>query len=127
MVFWGAPLESRGWGIWDVPEGGIAVLVRDGHTAEAAKLPKKRPSDPLGWNLWLSATFLHVRVAVRTGSTVLHLLCVYGVPGDPELNAKLWDSVLWGNLCTACALRATFGLCSPRRAPKQTPWKRPYN
>ena len=32
---------------------------------------------------------------------------------------------LWGNLCTARALRATFRLCSPRRAPKHTPWKRP--
>ena len=30
-----------------------------------------------------------------------------------------------GNLCTVRALRATFRLCSPRRAPKQTPWKRP--
>ena len=30
-----------------------------------------------------------------------------------------------GSLCTARALRATFGLCSPRRAPKHTPWKRP--
>ena len=26
---------------------------------------------------------------------------------------------------TAHALRATFRLCSPRRAPKQTPWKHP--
>ena len=33
--------------------------------------------------------------------------------------------LLRGNLCTACALRATFRLCSPRRAPKHTPWKRP--
>ena len=32
---------------------------------------------------------------------------------------------LWGNPCTARALRATFRLCSPRRAPRQTPWKRP--
>ena len=31
---------------------------------------------------------------MRTGSTVLHVLCVYGVPVDPELNAELWDSVL---------------------------------
>ena len=27
--------------------------------------------------------------------------------------------------CTTRALRGTFRLCSPRRAPKQTPWKRP--
>ena len=94
VVFWGAPLETRGRGIWDVPEGGVAVLVHDGHAAEAAKLPKTRQADPLAWDLWLSARFLHVRVAVRTGSTVLHVLCVYGVPGDPELNAGLWDSVL---------------------------------
>ena len=71
-----------------------SVLVRDGHAAEAAKLPKTRQADPLAWDLWLSARFPHVRVAVRTGSTVLHVLCVYGVPGDPELNAGLWDSVL---------------------------------
>ena len=94
MVFWGAPLETRGRGIWDVPEGGVAVVVRDGHTAEAAKLPTSRQLDPLAWDLWLSARFVHVCVAVRTGSTMLHVLCVYGVPGGPELNAELWDSAL---------------------------------
>ena len=52
------------------------MLVRDGHTVEAAKLPKTRQADPLAWDLWLSARFLHVRVAVRTGSTVLHMCCV---------------------------------------------------
>ena len=31
----------------------------------------------------------------------------------------------WGSLCTARALRATFRLFSPRRAPKHTPWKCP--
>ena len=31
---------------------------------------------------------------MRTGSTVLHVLCFYGVPDDPELNAKPWHSVL---------------------------------
>ena len=36
----GSILESRGRGIWDVPEGGVAVLVRDGNQAEAPKLPK---------------------------------------------------------------------------------------
>ena len=30
-----------------------------------------------------------------------------------------------GNVCPARARRATFTLCSPRRAPKHTPWKRP--
>ena len=94
MVLWGAPVESRGRGMWDVPEGGVVVLVRDMHAAEAAKLPKTRQSDPLAWNTWLSPRFLQVRVAVRTGSTVLHVLCVYGVPGDPELNAELWYSVV---------------------------------
>ena len=33
--------------------------------------------------------------------------------------------IIRGSLCTARALRATFRLCSPRRAPKHTPWKRP--
>ena len=90
MVFWGAPLAG------DVGHSGggrRGVCARRAHV-EAAKLPKTRPSDPLAWDLWLSARFLHVRVAVRTGSTVLHVLCVYGVPGDPELNAELWDSLL---------------------------------
>ena len=48
----------------------------------------------MAWDPWLSASFMHVRVAVRTGSTVLHVPCVYGVPGDPELNAELRDSIL---------------------------------
>ena len=30
---------------------------------------------------------------------------------------------LRGNPCTACALRATFRLCSPQRAPRHAPWK----
>ena len=66
-----------------------AVLMRDTHAAEAAKLLKRNQADPLVCDLWLSARFVHVRVAVRTGYTVLHVLCVYGVPGDPELNAEL--------------------------------------
>ena len=94
MVFWGAPLETWGRGIWDVPEGGVAVLMRDGRMAEAAKLPKSRQPDQLVRDLWLSARFVHVRVAVRTGGTMLHVLCVYGVPGDSKLNSELWDSVL---------------------------------
>ena len=94
VVFWGAPLESRGRGIWDVPAGGVAVLVHAGHAAEAAKLPKRRDLDPPAWDLWQSARFLHVRVAVGTGGTVLLLLYVYGIPNDTELNAELWDSVL---------------------------------
>ena len=94
IVFWGASLETRGRGIWDIPEGGVAVLVRDGHAVEAAKLPKTRRADPLAWDLWLSSRCLPVRIAVRTGSTVLHVLCVYGVPVEPELNAEMWDSVL---------------------------------
>ena len=32
---------------------------------------------------------------------------------------------LWGNVCPTRARRATFRLCSPRRAPKHTRWKRP--
>ena len=31
----------------------------------------------------------------------------------------------WGNPCTARALRATFRLCSPQRAPRHAPWKHP--
>ena len=30
QAFWGAPLESRGGGIWDAPAGGVAILVRQG-------------------------------------------------------------------------------------------------
>ena len=42
MVLWGAPVETRGRGMWDVREGVVAVLVRDRHAAEAAELPKTR-------------------------------------------------------------------------------------
>ena len=87
----GSTLGVARWGIWDVPERGVAVLVHDGDATEAGKLPQTRQLDPLAWDLWLLTKFLHVRVAVRTGSTLLH---VHGVPGDPELNAQLWDSVL---------------------------------
>ena len=87
-------MESLGREIWNFPAGGVAELMRDGHTVEAAKLPKKREHTPLAWDLWLSATFLHVRVAVHAGITAMYVLCVYGVPSDPELNTRIWDSGL---------------------------------
>ena len=57
-------------------------------------MPKKRELDLLTWDVWLSSRFLHVRVAVHTGITTLHVPCVYGLPNGLELNAELWDSVL---------------------------------
>ena len=51
-----------------------------------------------------------------------------GLYGMPELigsGGGVQGNRVRGNLCTARALCATFRLCSPRRAPKQTPWKRP--
>ena len=47
------------------------------------------------------------------------------VPVQEEVIEGAVPVAPWGNLCTARALRATFRLYSPQRAPKHTPWKRP--
>ena len=42
--------------------GGVAIRVRMGGTAEAAKLPKKRNLDLVAWDLWASTRFLHMHI-----------------------------------------------------------------
>ena len=64
--------------------GGVALLMRASHTTTTTKLPKKWEVDPVTWDLWSSARFLHVRVAVDTEATSLHALCVYAVQRNPE-------------------------------------------
>ena len=46
-------------------------------------------------------------------------------PGIGHRKCRRKSPCLKGNLCSARALHATFRLCSPQRAPKHTPWKRP--
>ena len=94
-VFSGAPLESRGGGggMWEASLGGPAILARAALTAEDPPLPKQRERDPLVWDLWHSARWVHVRLALGDGSSALHLVCVYGMYGDDTLNRELWASV----------------------------------
>ena len=92
--FLGCPLGvPGGGGMWDASPGGVAILVRAALTAEAPPLPGQRERDPLVWDLWTSARWVHVRLALGDGSSALHLVCVYVVYGDDALNRELWTSV----------------------------------
>ena len=79
--------------MWNIPHGRVANLVREGLTAEVARLPCKRESGPLVWDLWHSTRWVHVRVAPGDGATVLHAVSVYGVVGDRESPSALWEDV----------------------------------
>ena len=79
--------------MWDASPGGVVILARAALTAEAPPLPRQRERDPLVWDLWHSARWVHVRLALGDGSSALHLICVYGVYGDDALNRELWTSV----------------------------------
>ena len=68
--------------------------MREGLTAELARLPRKYESDPLVWDLWHSTRWVHVRVALRNGATMLYSVFVYGVVEDRESNTALWEDVL---------------------------------
>ena len=80
--------------MWNTPQGGVAVLVSEGLTPELVRLPRKRESDPRVWAMWHSTRWVHVRVALGDGATVLHAVSVYGVVGDRESNSALWEDVL---------------------------------
>ena len=97
--------------VWNTPKGGVAVLVREGLRVELAKPPKKRELNPLVWDLWHSTSWIHVRLAMRDGRTVLHVVSVYGVQGDRESNAALWDDVLQ-KLCLCNAPHAVGAHCN---------------
>ena len=92
--FWGAPLESRGGGIWDCPPGGTAVLVRQGLPAWQVMPPAKEGEDSLATALWHSTRWCHVLVGLGTGATVLHAQAAYGVSGQPALNLAFWQQAL---------------------------------
>ena len=54
-MFLGMPAGYQGGGgMWNTPEGGVLVLVREGLTADLARLPCRRELDPLVWGLWHS-------------------------------------------------------------------------
>ena len=92
--FGGCPPDTRGGCTWNTPQGGVAILVREGLTAELAKLARKREVDPLVWGLWHSTRLVHVWVTLGDGGTVPHAVLVYNMVGDCESNAALWEDVL---------------------------------
>ena len=92
--FLGCPLGvPGGGGLWDASPGGLAILARAALTEEAPQLPRQRERDPLVWDLWHSARWVHVRLALGDSCSALHLVCGYRVYGDDALNRELWTSV----------------------------------
>ena len=59
--------------------GGWPSFARAALTAEAPRLPRQGECDQLVWDLWHSARWVHVRLALGDGSSALHLVCVYGL------------------------------------------------
>ena len=91
---WGAPLESRGGGIWDCPQGGTAVLVRQGLPVRQVTPPAKDGEDSPAAALWHSIRWCHAPVCLSTGATVLHAQAAYGVSGQPALNRAFWQHAM---------------------------------
>ena len=46
------------------------------------------------WGLWHSTSWVHVRMALGDGATMLHTVSIYGVVGDRESKSASWDDVL---------------------------------
>ena len=94
QAFWGAPLESRGGGIWDAPAGGVGILVRQGIPAKQLLPPKGAPrteSDALAQTLLHCTRWCHVVVGLGRGADTLHAQVAYGVSAQPALNRTFWD------------------------------------
>ena len=92
--FWGAPLESRGGGIWDRRRAGTTVLVRQGLPARRVIPPAKEGEDSLATALGHSTRWCQVTVGLGTGATVLHAQAAYGVSGQLAPNQALWQQAL---------------------------------
>ena len=84
--FWGAPLESRGGGIWECFPGGTAIRVQQGVPARQIVPPARERADPLAAALWHSTRWCHVLVGLGTGVTVLHAQVACGVSSQLALN-----------------------------------------
>ena len=69
----------------------------------------------------------HLQVKVGMYRYVDDFLITFGQEATKHQVTQVFHELrrFWGSLCTARALRATFRLCSPRRAPKHIPWKCP--
>ena len=67
---------------------------------------------------------LNVVQRIALGHNLWHLtMGILSMPMGESLHCA--RTARYTARCTTRALRATFRLCSPRRAPKQTPWNRP--
>ena len=94
QAFWGAPLQSRGGGIWDCPLGGIGVLVLQGHPVREEKPRAGALDSDTASELWHSVRWCHVLVGLGTWANILHVQAIYRVPSQPELNHAAWERAL---------------------------------
>ena len=71
----------------------------------ALQVASRRPEDDDTRDLWHSTRWLHVQIAYAERKTMLNLQVVYGVSGQPIVNAQLWgcSDVVHGTAgnCTA--------------------------
>ena len=88
---WGMELDSPTGGVWGATQGGVGLLVRKGWPCRRVEVDK---DDALATRLWTSGRWLHVCLALGDGRSTANLQVVYGVSGQPALNAEFFGLVL---------------------------------
>ena len=91
QLFCGHHQDSRSGGVWDAPQGGVAIMVRQGW---AARLIKPEKGDELANALWTSTRFVHVHLMTGNGATAMNVISCYGVPRNRQLNDDLFQLVV---------------------------------
>ena len=93
-VFLGLPTGYQGGGYVEHPLGrGPGPGVRGRHRGAGEAPPQARVGPP-GVGPLGSTRWVHVRVALGDGATLLHAVSVYGVVGHRKSNSALWEDML---------------------------------
>lgn len=90
-AIWGTPQPMRTGSIWGASPGGVGLLVR---APWQARRPELRPDDNVASALWKSGRWLHVVLALGTGTTFVNVQVVYGIPGQAHLNSEFLQNVM---------------------------------
>ena len=89
--FWGKALDSPTGAVWGASQGGVGLLVRQGWPCKKGEVQE---DDVLACTLWNSGRWLHVCLALGDGKATANLQVLYGVSGQPALNAELFSMVM---------------------------------
>ena len=88
---WGKALESPTRGVWGASQWGVGLLVRKGWACRRVEVAEaKAPTSAL----WNSGRWLHVCPVLGDGRATANLQVLYGISGQPALNAELFSLVM---------------------------------